>query len=269
MNTETIMNFLADNYKWFMIGAGVLLFALIGFLVSGKKKKEDTNSGVTMNQNDFSQMGTMAQVQDAQAQPQVQPAVAQPVAEAPAEVQPQAQGVQDTIFTAAPVNNEDESEKLVIEAPSGALNNNPNMDTMGMEMPGEPITEVPGPAPVAPESLVIEEPTPVNAVPVEAAPLSPVEPMPVEPTPVVAEPTPVVAEPTPVAAEPTPVAAVPTPVAEAPVMEEPVMSAPVEEMPISMMPEEPAPAPVAPEPVPVAPAPAAAPEVNLQNTIQQ
>lgn len=260
MDMETIMNFLADNYKWFMIAAGVLLLALIGFLVSGKKKKGNEEPA-PIPQTDFSQMGTMAQVQDAQAQPQVQPAVAQPVVEAPVEVQPQAQGVQDTIFTAAPVNNDAESEKLIIEAPSGALNNNPNMDTMGMEAPGEPVVDVPGPAPVAPESLVIEEPAPVNTAPIEAAPLSPVEPMPAEPAPIV--------EPTPVVAEPTPVAAVPTPVAEVPVMEAPVMSAPVEEMPISMMPEEPAPAPVAPEPVPVAPAPAAAPEVNLQNTIQQ
>ncbi len=204
-------------------------------------------------------MGTIAQMQDVQAQPQ--PTVIPNVSEPQVETQVQPQGIQDTIFTGAPVNNEAESEKLIIEAPSGALNSNPNMDAMGMEEPSTPVVNEPvfEPAtPVANENFVIEEPVP--AAPIEAAPLSPVEPMPAEPTPVapvsIAEPV----APAPVA-EPTPVAAVP-------VMEEPVMSAPVEEMPISMMPEEPAPAPVAPEPVPVAPAPAA-PEVNLQNTIQQ
>lgn len=37
---ENILNFLADNYLYFMIGAVVLLFALIGFAVDGKKKKK-------------------------------------------------------------------------------------------------------------------------------------------------------------------------------------------------------------------------------------
>lgn len=49
---ENVLSFLADNYLYFMIGAVVLLFALIGFAVDGKKRKKDdvaeTNPANTM-----------------------------------------------------------------------------------------------------------------------------------------------------------------------------------------------------------------------------
>ncbi len=38
---ENVLNFLADNYLYFMIGSVVLLFALIGFAVEGRKKKKE------------------------------------------------------------------------------------------------------------------------------------------------------------------------------------------------------------------------------------
>ena len=37
---DSILNFLADNYLIFIIVSGVLLLALIGFIVSGRKKKK-------------------------------------------------------------------------------------------------------------------------------------------------------------------------------------------------------------------------------------
>ena len=48
---EAIKDFLANNYMIFMIISVVLLIALIGFLVGGKKKKKDAgevpaNNGV-------------------------------------------------------------------------------------------------------------------------------------------------------------------------------------------------------------------------------
>lgn len=53
---DAILNFLADNYKWFMGGAIVLLIALIGFVVDGKKKKnkneELPENTATINQVD-------------------------------------------------------------------------------------------------------------------------------------------------------------------------------------------------------------------------
>lgn len=37
---DKVLSFLADYYIWFMVAAGILLFALIGFIVDGKKKKK-------------------------------------------------------------------------------------------------------------------------------------------------------------------------------------------------------------------------------------
>ncbi len=280
MNMESIMNFLADNYKWFMIAAGVLLVALIGFLVMGKKKKGNESAPAPIPQNDFNQMGTMQQMQ-AQPQVPVTPEVAQqPVTEAPQ--------VSDTIFTGAPVNNVEE-EKLVIEAPGGSLNNNANLDTLGVDAPSivpetpeipvvnattADVPPVVKPTPVAaPTELVLETPTvePV-AAPVMETPAveSAVSPMPAVETPVM-ESAPVV-EPTPTV---EPMVATPTPVMEAPVMEsavvqEPLVAVPaMEEMPISMTPEAPAPAPTpAPAPMPTVATEAPAAPV-YQNTIQQ
>ena len=46
----SILDFLADNYIYFMIGAGILIIALIGFLIDGKKKqkKEEVTGVPTM-----------------------------------------------------------------------------------------------------------------------------------------------------------------------------------------------------------------------------
>lgn len=35
---ESVINFLADNYIWFFVAAGLLIFALIGFIIDSKKK---------------------------------------------------------------------------------------------------------------------------------------------------------------------------------------------------------------------------------------
>ena len=42
---ESVMNFLADNYIWFFVAAGVLLFALIGFIIDSKRKKKNEFKG--------------------------------------------------------------------------------------------------------------------------------------------------------------------------------------------------------------------------------
>lgn len=46
---DNVLNFLADNYIWFMVGGVVLLIALIGFIVDGKKKKKEEDSNLTNN----------------------------------------------------------------------------------------------------------------------------------------------------------------------------------------------------------------------------
>ncbi len=273
MNIEAIMNFLADNYKWFMIGAGVLLFALIGFWVSGRKKKENTNLGTTMNQNNFNQMGTLDQNQViAQATPQfiqnptpevqqtVAPVAAAPVVGAPVAPVPAAQNapVNDTIFTGAPVNAPaPEEEKLVIEAPTGTLNENINMDTLGQEN----VSQI---APVEEENVIDNQAT------LEASVAQPtIQAMNEAPAPVMETVVPAMP------AQPVTTPQMPAQPVAAPVMPEtqgPVMAA--DDVPISMTPEEPImqtpPAPVAPAPEMVAPA-APVPEVPAyqNNTIQQ
>ena len=42
---ESVINFLADYYIWFFVAAGVLCFALIGFIVESKKKDKNTFKG--------------------------------------------------------------------------------------------------------------------------------------------------------------------------------------------------------------------------------
>ena len=72
---ESIFNFLADNYIYFMIAAGILAIALIGFLIDGKKKqKKEEIAGVPTMQA----MNT---------QNTVQPTVAQTQTEQPLKIQ--------------------------------------------------------------------------------------------------------------------------------------------------------------------------------------
>lgn len=42
---ESVMNFLADYYIWFFVGAVVLCFALIGFIIDARKKKKNEFKG--------------------------------------------------------------------------------------------------------------------------------------------------------------------------------------------------------------------------------
>ena len=46
-----MLDFLSENYIWFFVAAVVLLFALIGFIVEGKKKKSKEFKGESVNDN--------------------------------------------------------------------------------------------------------------------------------------------------------------------------------------------------------------------------
>ena len=48
---ESVMNFLADNYIWFFVAAGVLLFALIGFIIDSKRKKKTEFKGESIKED--------------------------------------------------------------------------------------------------------------------------------------------------------------------------------------------------------------------------
>ncbi len=64
---ESILSFLADYYLYFLIGAVVLLFALIGFAVDGKKKKKEENE--TFNPLGVNQMSNSTVNQNVQGVP--------------------------------------------------------------------------------------------------------------------------------------------------------------------------------------------------------
>ena len=76
---DSILSFLADNYKWFMLAAVILLFALIGFIVDGKKKKKNEEVVPVPNAD--------AQAQAAAGVAPTSVANPEPVAPAPAEEQ--------------------------------------------------------------------------------------------------------------------------------------------------------------------------------------
>ncbi len=46
-----MLDFLSEYYIWFFVAAVVLLFALIGFIVEGKKKKNKEFKGESINEN--------------------------------------------------------------------------------------------------------------------------------------------------------------------------------------------------------------------------
>lgn len=48
---ENVMNFLADNYIWFFVAAGVLFFALIGFIIESRKKQKNEFKGESIEEN--------------------------------------------------------------------------------------------------------------------------------------------------------------------------------------------------------------------------
>ncbi len=60
-----MLDFLSENYIWFFVGAIVLLFALIGFIVEGKKKKNKEFKGQSVPENvDSVENATKLEVND-------------------------------------------------------------------------------------------------------------------------------------------------------------------------------------------------------------
>lgn len=169
MNMDTILSFLADNYKWFMIGSAVLLLALIGFIVDGKRKKKEEIANMQpvneMPQGSFAQ-NTMMGMENNNVQNNMnQVGIDQN------QVNPN-----DTIFTSAPVNNTTQEEKLVIEAPQSVLSEAPVMTSesnVAEQVPAQPqLNNIPPvqtqpqmqqpinqPSEIQEEKLVIETPT--------------------------------------------------------------------------------------------------------------
>ena len=104
---DSILSFLADNYKYFMIAAVVLLFALIGFIVDGKKKKKNEEVVPVPNAD--------AQAQAAQGMAPTQPVQPQPAA--PALATEQTQTEPGLVIEEPSLNNiEPASQELNLDA---------------------------------------------------------------------------------------------------------------------------------------------------------
>lgn len=180
---DSILSFLADNYKYFMIAAVVLLFALIGFIVDGKKKKKNEEVVPVPNVD--------AQAQAAQGMAPTQPAQVQPATPAPAVEQT---AVEPGLVIEEPsLNNvEPASQELNLDA-SVQEEQGSIFGTPEMQAPAAVETTAPDPATVEGPTLVIEDKEETPAPEMAASTLEPVAPAPVETTAPVAEP---VAEPT-------------------------------------------------------------------------
>lgn len=187
---DSILSFLADNYKYFMIAAVILLFALIGFIVDGKKKKKNEEVVPVPNAD--------AQAQAAQGMAPTQPVQPQPVAPAPAveqtAVEPGLVIEEPSLNNVEPANQELNLDASVQEE-QGSIFGTPEM-----QAPAAVETTAPDPATVEGPTLVIEDkeetpapemaaptpepvaPAPVETVVPEAAPVAPVTEPVVEPT---------------------------------------------------------------------------------------
>lgn len=143
---DNILNFLADNYLIFMIVAVILLFALIGFIVDGKKKKQ--KGGEVVPGASVPPQPAPAMVNSGMA-PQADTVTPAP-AVAPAPVEPSLSGLEATandvtLNTSTPVTPQ---VAPATEAPVESIFNTP-----AVESPVSATTEKP--------TLVIEEPAPM------------------------------------------------------------------------------------------------------------
>lgn len=186
---DSILSFLADNYKYFMIAAVVLLLALIGFIVDGKKKKKNEEVVPVPNAD--------AQAQAAQGMAPTQPVQPQPAA--PALATEQTQTEPGLVIEEPSLNNiEPASQELNLDA-SVQEEQGSIFGTPEMQAPAAVETTAPDPATVEGPTLVIEDkeetttpemtaptvepvaPTPTETVVPEVAPITPVATPVVEP----------------------------------------------------------------------------------------
>lgn len=222
---DNILSFLADNYKWFMLAAVILLFALIGFIVDGKKKKKSSEVVPVPNAD-----------AQAQAAAGVAPtSVANPESVAPAPAPAPTNEPQGLVIEEPSLNNvEATSQEVNIGEEEGSIFGTPEM-----QAPAAVETTAEDPAVTDAPTLIIEDKE--EAVPEMTASVQS------EPT-LVATPEVAVSEPAMAPAEPTPVAE-----------PAPVMAPTASETPVAVAPEAPS-VPV----TPVAPETPSAPTTPVQ-----
>ena len=235
---ESVMNFLANNYIYFLIGALVLGAALVGLIVSIKKKGNVEKSDIIQNSDDNVNVdeinASMPEVPVGTGEMNTE------VVDAGTQIEaaPSLDGFEGNTNGAnveAAVPGGDivsDTPTLIIEDNAGTAVQENGVDAMFNTPTAEPVvSDEPTLIIEDPSAKAVETPaaeTPVVDAPVEAAPVveTPVAEAPVAEMPV-AEVTPVVETPT---VEATPV--VEAPVEAAPVVETPAVEAPVAETPV-------------------------------------
>ena len=138
-----MLDFLSENYIWFFVAAVVLLFALIGFIVEGKKKKNKEFKGESVQETAQNMQNTAGlEVNDIPVTETVQP---QPMEQVSIEPQPvQNMSEPQTIGETNTLNASHTTSEV-------APNENQNI-TIGepIQMKSEPVI------PTAPESFYDE-----------------------------------------------------------------------------------------------------------------
>lgn len=177
---DNILSFLADNYKWFMLAAVLLLFALIGFIVDGKKKKK--NEEVVPVPNADAQAQAAITVAPTTANASTEPAAPAPAATTtPAEEQ-------GLVIEEPSLNNVEATSNEVNIA--GAEEEGSIFGTPEMQAPASVETTAEDPAITEGPTLVIEDKEEAAPAPEMAAPEVAPEVAPTTPEVVVSEPAP-------------------------------------------------------------------------------
>ena len=214
---DTFLTFLSNYYVWFLVAAGIFLFALIGLIIeSSKKHKKDGNEG------DTSGIGTVESFRSGSAPTSVEPTPENIEVSNDVSFETPTESVEEPMLdlTAAPT-----MEGISLEAPS--LGDTPVMETPSMEVPSldTPVMETPS----FEEAPAVEAPV-MEAPAFEIVQDAPAMETPVAETPVMEAPT---FEAAPTMDAPTfeTVAAPEAPAFETPAPETPVMEAPSFEAP--------------------------------------
>lgn len=158
---ESVMNFLADNYIWFFVAAGILCFALIGFIIESRKKQKNEFKGESIEE---SASATEAPVQS----------TVNPVANEPLKTEEPVQVVGNTVDMGgeATLGSVDKSLEDTMEINDIPLANEETQNQSSIEFYSGPIempVETPKPAP----EPIIE---PVAELPKEEFSMGEVEP---------------------------------------------------------------------------------------------
>ena len=210
---NSILKFLSNNYKWFLIAAGVLLIALIGFIADSRKKKKASTDVPSVNQNVGPVPTPTPTVDQTTVQPNVNVAPVAPNMEAPSMEAPSVTVSNESMQMPPSPDVIPASSMTFNDMPTPSLNENLTETTISTDEVKEPIqnnefNQEPTVAVPSLEETPVETPSivmPTFEVPSTAAPdaqMNAVE-MPQIETPVVNEVPQSVIMPEPMQVEPT------------------------------------------------------------------